>query len=312
MRLLRDSRRAPPPPLLPSSSHMLGGCGGGGAAAPPERASCGTHLGGTKEVASTKRSPEAARRWISSSFVAAGITPASFCSPSRGPTSYSVTAAGSGRPWNCARAAAAAGPGGRGGGSGGRQRWRPGAPAMPPQSRCPGAGQRTHADGGGQAAQEAAAAGEGAGRAGGRGGGGRGLGPPGARRGARQGAQAAQRRHRGRGRLLRRLRSGVGVGGGRVSLRVAANGGCRCVGGRAKGRRRRRKGAARRPLGSMAMLSTDCAGRMGAGRVGGAPVGRVAKHFAEAFIFPAAAERLQPPAAPPPPPHNSPAGYPRS
>src|SRR5581483_9595215 len=54
-------------------------------------ASCGTHLGFTKLVASTTGSPAAARRSMSSILVCAGTIAASFCSPSRGPTSTIVT-----------------------------------------------------------------------------------------------------------------------------------------------------------------------------------------------------------------------------
>ena len=50
-------------------------------------ASCGTHVGGTKEVVSIVSRPAAARRRMNSAFTAAGTTDFSFWRPSRGPTS---------------------------------------------------------------------------------------------------------------------------------------------------------------------------------------------------------------------------------
>src|SRR5690348_17248720 len=52
---------------------------------------CGTHFGETNAVASTAGRPAPARRSISLSFTAVGTSRGSFCSPSRGPTSTSLT-----------------------------------------------------------------------------------------------------------------------------------------------------------------------------------------------------------------------------
>ena len=52
---------------------------------------CGTHFGETNEPASMVDSPVFARRSISSSLVARGMAIFSFCRPSRGPTSTSLT-----------------------------------------------------------------------------------------------------------------------------------------------------------------------------------------------------------------------------
>src|SRR5690606_25713817 len=57
-------------------------------------ASCGTHLGLTKLVASMQRRPVADRRSISSTLAAVGMMDFSFCNPSRGPTSTMRTLAG--------------------------------------------------------------------------------------------------------------------------------------------------------------------------------------------------------------------------
>src|SRR5918993_5212416 len=51
-----------------------------------------THFGETKAVASTAGNPASARRSISSTLIAVGTSPRSFCSPSRGPTSTILTA----------------------------------------------------------------------------------------------------------------------------------------------------------------------------------------------------------------------------
>jgi hypothetical protein len=56
---------------------------------------CGTHFGLTKLVTSISFSPAACRRCTSSTLSAAETGCCSFCSPSRGPTSTSVTWAGS-------------------------------------------------------------------------------------------------------------------------------------------------------------------------------------------------------------------------
>ena len=56
---------------------------------------CGTHFGLTKLVTSISRRPAACRRCTSSILAAAATGCFSFCSPSRGPTSTSVTLAGS-------------------------------------------------------------------------------------------------------------------------------------------------------------------------------------------------------------------------
>src|SRR5688572_14936662 len=58
-------------------------------------ASCDTHFGLTKLVASIVRRPVADSRSISSIFAAVGTIAFSFCSPSRGPTSTMRTLAGS-------------------------------------------------------------------------------------------------------------------------------------------------------------------------------------------------------------------------
>src|SRR3954468_18834198 len=55
---------------------------------------CGTHLGDTKLVTSISLRPASCRRWTSSIFTAAGTGSFSFCSPSRGPTSTSLTLPG--------------------------------------------------------------------------------------------------------------------------------------------------------------------------------------------------------------------------
>ncbi|OIQ83914.1 hypothetical protein GALL_342880 [mine drainage metagenome] len=55
---------------------------------------CGTHLGETKAAASTLGRPAAESRSISSTFTSGGTGLASFCSPSRGPTSTSLTCCG--------------------------------------------------------------------------------------------------------------------------------------------------------------------------------------------------------------------------
>lgn len=57
-------------------------------------ASCGTHFGWTKLVASRVVSPAPASRRRNSSFVSRPTTVCSFCSPSRGPTSQIVTRSG--------------------------------------------------------------------------------------------------------------------------------------------------------------------------------------------------------------------------
>jgi len=50
-------------------------------------ASCGTAVGLTNEVASIQRSPAAANDSMNAILAAVGIGVASFCRPSRGPTS---------------------------------------------------------------------------------------------------------------------------------------------------------------------------------------------------------------------------------
>src|SRR6476661_4112219 len=57
---------------------------------------CGTHFGDTNAVASTTGSPAAESRSISSTLTAVEIEPCSFCRPSRGPTSTSLTRDGNG------------------------------------------------------------------------------------------------------------------------------------------------------------------------------------------------------------------------
>src|SRR5688500_17672666 len=52
---------------------------------------CGTHLGETKAVASLTCRPASCRRWMSSTLTSVETGAASFCSPSRGPTSTSFT-----------------------------------------------------------------------------------------------------------------------------------------------------------------------------------------------------------------------------
>jgi hypothetical protein len=56
---------------------------------------CGTHFGDTNAVASTTGRPAAESRSISSTLTAVAIETFSFCSPSRGPTSTSLTRLGS-------------------------------------------------------------------------------------------------------------------------------------------------------------------------------------------------------------------------
>jgi hypothetical protein len=53
---------------------------------------CGTHLGLTKLATSIRRNPARESMSISATFSAVGIARASFCSPSRGPTSKISTA----------------------------------------------------------------------------------------------------------------------------------------------------------------------------------------------------------------------------
>src|SRR5687768_15215037 len=55
---------------------------------------CGTHLGETKLVTSISFSPAACSRCTSSILTLAGTGSFSFCSPSRGPTSTSLTLSG--------------------------------------------------------------------------------------------------------------------------------------------------------------------------------------------------------------------------
>src|SRR5215470_7263425 len=55
---------------------------------------CGTHFGETKAPASTARRPASASRSMSAILTATGADLASFCSPSRGPTSTMRTSAG--------------------------------------------------------------------------------------------------------------------------------------------------------------------------------------------------------------------------
>jgi hypothetical protein len=59
-----------------------------------QSASCGTHLGETKLVASITDNPLAESLLMNSTFVAVGMVPGSFCRPSRGPTSTIVTLLG--------------------------------------------------------------------------------------------------------------------------------------------------------------------------------------------------------------------------
>src|SRR6185369_10938176 len=56
---------------------------------------CGTHLGDTKLVTSISRTPASCRRFTRPIFTSAGTASFSFCSPSRGPTSTSLTLPGS-------------------------------------------------------------------------------------------------------------------------------------------------------------------------------------------------------------------------
>ncbi len=50
-------------------------------------ASCGTHFGWTKLVVSMVRSPASASRSTNCALTSTGTIAASFCNPSRGPTS---------------------------------------------------------------------------------------------------------------------------------------------------------------------------------------------------------------------------------
>src|SRR6476661_8056538 len=56
---------------------------------------CGTHLGDTKLVTSSSVRPASCRRCTRPIFTSAGTWPFSFCRPSRGPTSTSLTLDGS-------------------------------------------------------------------------------------------------------------------------------------------------------------------------------------------------------------------------
>ena len=58
-------------------------------------ASCGTHFGCTKLVASTTGGRPSTSRWMNSTLTSALTIRDSFCSPSRGPTSQIVTRSGS-------------------------------------------------------------------------------------------------------------------------------------------------------------------------------------------------------------------------
>ena len=75
-------RRRPGPGRMPAITAALS-------------AICGTHFGLTKLVTSISRSPAACSRWMSSTLSAVDTVAGSFCSPSRGPTSTSVTLCGS-------------------------------------------------------------------------------------------------------------------------------------------------------------------------------------------------------------------------
>ncbi len=57
-------------------------------------ASCGIHFGETKLVISMRRSPADASASISRTFPESGTVALSFCRPSRGETSYRLTASG--------------------------------------------------------------------------------------------------------------------------------------------------------------------------------------------------------------------------
>src|SRR3954462_9654320 len=62
---------------------------------PAASAICGTHFGETKLVTSISVRPASCRRCTSSILTAAGTGAFSFCKPSRGPTSTSLTLDGS-------------------------------------------------------------------------------------------------------------------------------------------------------------------------------------------------------------------------
>ena len=64
---------------------------------------CGTHFGDTNAVASTTGNPASVRRSINSILTAAGTFCASFCKPSRGPTSTILTFSGMGIDGSIAR-----------------------------------------------------------------------------------------------------------------------------------------------------------------------------------------------------------------
>src|SRR4051812_45734061 len=67
----------------------------------PPSASCGIHFGFTKLVISMARSPVSESASMSFTLSSVGTMRDSFCSPSRGPTSYIVTSGGS---WSNTRA----------------------------------------------------------------------------------------------------------------------------------------------------------------------------------------------------------------
>src|SRR5690606_15697919 len=70
-----------------------------GASSSAASASCGTHFGCTKLVASTVVSPASASLSRNSNFTSTGTVVRSFCKPSRGPTSQIVTRSGSEPSW---------------------------------------------------------------------------------------------------------------------------------------------------------------------------------------------------------------------
>ena len=88
---LRRAPRRVPSGSAPAPGRTRPACGGSPPSPRALSAICGTHLGETNAVASITGSPASCRRWISSTLTAVGTGAASFCSPSRGPTSTSFT-----------------------------------------------------------------------------------------------------------------------------------------------------------------------------------------------------------------------------
>ncbi len=82
-----SSARSSPRSLGTSTGSGVGPSSGNRATSSAASASCGTHFGWTKLVASTIGSPAAMSLVMNSALSSSDTIPDSFCSPSRGPTS---------------------------------------------------------------------------------------------------------------------------------------------------------------------------------------------------------------------------------